>query len=245
MTNNPLLSIITITKDNLPGLRATHESLPRGGAYEWIVVDGGSDEGSREFLAGKNAVMITDDGSGIYAAMNAGMERASGDYIIFMNAGDCFADHDILGVIQKAIAADMPDFIYGDALEQNGLYKKAQDAGDIAFGMVTHHQAMIYRKTDLRYDTLYSIAADYDFTARVLKAAHKTHYIPCAICIFENGGVSERRRRTGRREQFAIRRALHLVNPFMNIAIYAAQTLSAAVKDRAPGLYVALRSTIR
>jgi putative colanic acid biosynthesis glycosyltransferase len=245
MTINPLLSIITITKNNLSGLHATQESLPRQGSFEWIVVDGNSSDGTKEYLSNLSARIIQDDGGGIYAAMNAGMDSALGDYLIFMNAGDRFADPDILGIIEKAIAAEKPDFLYGDALEQSGLYKKARGASHIASGMITHHQAMIYRRTALRYDTRYTIAADYDFTARVLMEAQRLHYIPCAICIFENGGVSEQRRKTGRREQFAIRQTLGLANPLTNCAICTGQSVSAFLKDHAPRLYIALRSTIR
>lgn len=239
----PVFSIITVTKDNLGGFLATRKSVEAQSfkGYEWIVIDGNSSDGTKEFLP-PDAVSEAD--SGIYDAMNKGIDRARGDYILFLNAGDTLADADILRTVSKAIEAHAPDFIYGDALE-GGFYKKARPHTKIDWGMFTHHQAMIYRREmigALRYDDTVTIAADYGFTFRFLKGAQNIHYIPCAICIFEEGGVSQRQRRTGRLQQFAQRAKYKACSPLKNVIVYGGQSCSAFLRENFPGLYCRIKA---
>jgi putative colanic acid biosynthesis glycosyltransferase len=250
MTNisgSPLFSVVTVTKDNLQGLRATQESLLTQSFrdYEWIIIDGDSLDGTKEHIAALPAHSISEPDKGIYDAMNKGIERSKGQHLIFMNAGDRFSDPDILSSIAKAIAAEYPDFIYGDALETGGFYKKARSHAKINWGMFTHHQAMLYRRDkigNLRYNQHMKIAADYDFTARFLKQADKIHYIPAAICIFETGGVSQQNMQKGRIEQFHARKKLGL-NLVKNGAVYIGQTAAASFKKGAPKVYAAFKAT--
>lgn len=242
----PLFSIITITKENLEGLRHTAQSVQGQSSnhYEWIVVDGDSKDGTMDFLKTLKAVTISEPDRGLYHAMNKGIDRARGAYLIFMNAGDSFADPDILSTLVKAIQTFRPDFLYGDALEDNGFYKKARSHRAIKLGMFTHHQAMVYKKDvigELRYDETYKIAADYDFTARVLKRCQNPHYIPCAICYFAAGGISQRSMTLGRREQFTARQRLNLCPPWNNLLIYMKQKLAGELRVAAPGFYSKIR----
>ncbi len=243
-TKPPLFSIITITKNNLRGLQSTKDGLKQSCTdYEWIVIDGNSSDGTKDYLLTQNAQWISEPDNGLYDAMNKGIERAEGDYLIFMNAGDKLSDPDILATLSKVIAAEKPDFIYGDALESNWFYKKARRHEDTDWGMFTHHQAMMYKRSvigTLRYSLRYKIASDYAFTRSFLKSAKTIHYCPAALCIFEEGGISQRSMRLGRTEQFFIRKPLC---PFYkNAGIYSLQTLSAFTKSRWPGLYKKLRA---
>ncbi len=87
-----LFSVITVTRNNLVGLRRTHESLriQSCGDYEWIVVDGASDDGTADYLKKTGANWVSEPDRGIYDAMNKGIARAQGRWLIFMNAGDEF-----------------------------------------------------------------------------------------------------------------------------------------------------------
>ena len=242
-TDAPVFSIITVTKDNLRGFQATQGSMEAQSFkhYEWIVVDGNSMDGTKEHLP-HGAVSEPD--RGIYDAMNKGIERAKGDYLIFLNAGDLFADADILSAIHKAIKAERPDFIYGDSLE-GGFYKKARPHAKIAWGMFTHHQAMMYRReaiAGLRYDPSLKIAADYGFTASFLKKVRSIHYMPCAFCIFEEGGVSQRNRKRGRVEQYRLRKVLGVCEKPKNIAVYLGQSASALCREYFPKIYQSLKA---
>lgn len=231
----PRFSIVTITKNNLAGLRRTLHSLheQRCQDYEWIVIDGGSTDGTLDHF--KPALSEAD--KGIYDAMNKGLERAQGDYILFLNAGDTLVDPYIL----ENIAPCHADFIYGDAIEGNHI-KPAKHA--IAQGMITHHQAMFYRRNKigiLRFDLSHPIAADYDFTWHFLKGCQTIIHIPLPVCNYEEGGWSQQRTKQGRREQFIIRRAMG-VPIFVCCFIYARQSAAQAVRFLAPSLFWRARS---
>ncbi|HPF79206.1 MAG TPA: glycosyltransferase family 2 protein, partial [Alphaproteobacteria bacterium] len=200
ITTNPLFSVISVTLNYKGGLKRTHESLKNQDYdnYEWIVIDGGSNDGTAEYLKSVQASHISEKDSGIYDAMNKGIERSNGHYLIFMNAGDCFTDTNILSALKEIIEQENSDFIYGDALENTDgkiVTKKARHHSKITQGMFTHHQAMVYSRAligDARYSLSYKIAADYDLTLRLLKKVKKISYLPQAICLFESGGVSQR-----------------------------------------------------
>jgi putative colanic acid biosynthesis glycosyltransferase len=242
-----LFSIITITRNNVEGLAKTHASLATQNfrEIEWIVVDGASTDSTLEFLKDKAALVVSEPDKGLYDAMNKGIDRAGGAYLVFMNAGDCFAGPDVLARLADALAAK-PAFLYADACE-NGedgrpFLKRARDYREAALGMFTHHQAMAYNRArlgDLRYDLAYPIAADYDLTLRFLKGNSTSGvvYWPHPLCLFEAGGISQQRARQGRAEQYKIRRALGTVSPLVNAAIYARQTLALALRRLCPPLY--------
>jgi putative colanic acid biosynthesis glycosyltransferase len=242
----PLFSIITITKNDPAGFARTRASIEAQtfSDYEWIVVDGSlppdrfrnlppSREWEGGLEGGRRCTYINEPDEGIYDAMNKGIQRACGDYLIFMNAGDTFAAFDVLARIAPLL--NDADFAYGDALE-GGHYKPAHHT--IARGMVTHHQAMIFKKSARLYDLNYTIAADYKYTAQAIREAKNIVYLPFAICIFETGGVSQRRTKLGRQEQAAIRRELGLHTPLIGIVQFFSQLL----KTYAPRVYWTIRS---
>ncbi len=232
----PFFSIITVTRNNLSGLQKTYHSLLNQTAtdYEWIVVDGASTDGTAQFLSGINAIWTSEPDQGIYDAMNKGMAQTQGQYLIFMNAGDCFAAADTLTLIQK-YADTLPDFIYGDSFEDS-YYKKARHHLKMNLGMITHHQAMIYKAPVPQYNLDYKIAADYDLTLKTIKNAAHIVYIPQALCIFESGGISQQKVRQGRIEQFKIRRA-HKIPLLENSLVFILQTALYQLRHFFPKLY--------
>ena len=116
------LSIITVNLNNLEGLKKTYESVvcQTFTDYEWLVIDGGSTDGSREFIEqhqDKFAFWCSEPDKGIYNAMNKGIVRAKGEYLNFMNSGDCFAcENTLTGVLGKPRKADA---LYGYVTEEN------------------------------------------------------------------------------------------------------------------------------
>lgn len=242
-------SIITITYNNLQGLQNTAQSILKQTYmdYEWIVVDAASTDGTQDFLNTLDTDYISEPDTGIYDAMNKGIEKSTGDYLIFMNAGDIFAAPDILDMISEN-TQNHPDFIYGDSLETdencNTHYKAARTYKQYLWGMFTHHQSMLYKRSliqDLRYNTDYCIAADYDFTCAFLKKSDRIIYCPFPICIFEPGGISQQKTRQGRLEQFEIRKGYtHIL---MNYMIFYYQSVSSVIRQIFPKLYWAIKKS--
>lgn len=233
---SPFFSVITVTKDNLDGLKKTYASLASQSCddYQWIVVDGASTDGSVEFIKDKTDKWSSQKDNGIYDAMNIGTNQQNGEYIIFMNAGDCFYNAETLQTI-KDHAITSPDFIYGDAMEDGNL-KKARPHSKITQGMITHHQSMIYKAPLQKYDLNYKIASDYDLTFSVINNADNILHIPEPLCIFETGGISQQNVRQGRIEQFKIRNKNN-ISFFANATIYVLQTMLYQLRRFCPKLY--------
>jgi putative colanic acid biosynthesis glycosyltransferase len=243
-------SIITVCLNNLDGLKKTAASLAAQDFrdFEWLVMDGGSTDGTPEFLKSTHAFWLSEPDNGIYDAMNKGIEKSAGEYLLFLNAGDALAYPDILTFIHES-ASEKPTLIYGDSLEQDEqeypTYKPARKTESIAMGLFTHHQAIFYNHIalgSLRYNTAYKIAADYDLTARMLQKNGTVLYVEHPICIFESGGVSQQKAAQGRQEQFEIRKNLRMCNPLKNSIIRAGQALIWTFRSAFPNLYWSLKS---
>jgi glycosyltransferase involved in cell wall biosynthesis len=107
------LSIITINYNNKAGLQKTIDSVicQTWKDYEWIIIDGGSTDGSKELIEQYQqhfAYWCSEPDKGVYNAMNKGVEHAHGMYVSFMNSGDVFHDGDVLAnVFSKALHGDI------------------------------------------------------------------------------------------------------------------------------------------
>ena len=246
MAAAPLLSIVTITKDNPAGLSRTGRSLndQTSHEFEWLVIDGGAPHDPRGEFGSLSPHLIQEPDRGLYDAMNKGLRKAAGDYILFLNAGDAVAEPGTLEALLSVLKAEQPDFLYGDALEA-GHYKRARSHRKARWGQFTHHQSMVYGRRalgHLTYDPGYRIAADYKFTLQALSRARNIHYWPAAICDFEPGGVSQRSARSGRQEERAIRRELRLCGPGGEALITGRHWLGAWLRVLSPSLYRRLRA---
>ncbi len=242
-------SIITVTRNNLSGLQSTAASLAQENCdlFEWIVIDGASTDGTTDYLKTTYATYVSEPDQGIYDAMNKGIDRATGEYILFLNAGDTLAlprTLDTLAELLKARPAQT-DMIYGDAFEE-GVIKTAKLHTQINQGLFTHHQSIFYRREtigNLRYDQKYSIAADYKFTALCLRKAKDVFYWPRPVCLFETGGLSQQNAFKGRMQQSLIRRELKMSLQVEEVMIVAKQTAAYTLRRIAPNLYWRLRAT--
>ena len=107
------LSIITINLNNREGLKKTFESVSvqTFKDFEYIVIDGGSTDGSRELIeknADRFAYWVSEPDSGVYNAMNKGIQKAKGDYVLFLNSGDFLIEKEVLGkVFASELTADI------------------------------------------------------------------------------------------------------------------------------------------
>ena len=103
------VSIITISYNNLEGLKKTYDSISRQTFcdYEWIVIDGGSVDGTKAVLKEHEhelSFWCSEPDKGVYNAQNKGTEHANGEYCIYMNSGDSFfADDTLEKIFEKHI----------------------------------------------------------------------------------------------------------------------------------------------
>jgi glycosyltransferase involved in cell wall biosynthesis len=197
----PRFSIITVVFNHKSGLRATGESvvLQQFQDYEWIVVDGGSKDGTVaevERFGDKVSKFISEPDRGIYDAMNKGLSIAEGEWIIFLNAGDQLADS---GVLSNFCAPPDADLAYGDAviLRPDGARPvfKAKPLEEMWKGICFSHQSLFTRKhiaKKLRFSTRFKVVSDYDWYVRALSSGAKAHSLNYVVSEIEPGGFSER-----------------------------------------------------
>ena len=132
MSNNfrmiikPKITIITVNYNNLNGLKKTIESVKNQTyqEFEYLVIDGGSTDGSSEYLDGIKDDLnyyVSEPDSGVYQAMNKGIKKAKGEYLLFLNSGDHFYDSKVLDKNLKDIKE--ADIIYFDLQVVEGTEK--------------------------------------------------------------------------------------------------------------------------
>lgn len=198
-----ILSIITITFNNKQGLLKTLKSINYkiSKSFEIIIIDNNSTDGTREIVENfknklKNIIHIEEPDQGIYDAMNKGIDQASGEYIIFMNAGDNFFEKTSLDHIISTCEKKKYDFIYGNYFdEKSSRFKKAKSLEYLSSGMITSHQAMIYNlglinENNIKYNVDYSIAADFLFTYEYLRHSRSDYYLDLTVASFEKPNKS-------------------------------------------------------
>ena len=103
-------SIITINYNNKDGLKKTIESVINQSCkdFEYIIIDGGSTDGSVDVIrqyADRINYWISEPDKGVYNAMNKGVAQAHGEYLNFMNSGDCFSDNSVLENIAHSLCS--------------------------------------------------------------------------------------------------------------------------------------------
>lgn len=190
---------------------------------------------------------------GVYDAMNKGIDLSIGDYILFLNSGDTFADDNILKGLLDVLRVNDLDFLYGDSIEvqlsTERLYKFARGSKYISLGMFTHHQSMIYKRSiidlnALRYDLQYSIAADYHFTFRYLRFAPLQLRLDVPIACFQRGGISYQKNRDGQLQQKLIRKSMGMSNLEIWF-ISTMQSLLKIIRSKIPFFYWIFRRIVR
>ena len=199
-----LLSIITINLNNAPGLKKTMDSIlaQTSSNYEWIVIDGGSTDGSKELIqAHANSIThwVSEPDSGIYAAMNKGVDLTNGDYLHFLNSGDCYADKDIIRhFLEKSPSADV---IYGNAIFVDDADREVKKQYSPVFVRLSdfwhkgglNHQAMFFSRRcfeHYRYNETNRIASDTELHMHLLYNGFRFEKWDRFVDRFQVGGVS-------------------------------------------------------
>ncbi|MEM8906897.1 MAG: glycosyltransferase, partial [Bacteroidota bacterium] len=189
-------------------LKRTHNSLQKQNfkEYEWLVCDGGSTDGTLEYLQDTNAQIVSKEDSGIYDAMNKGLELATGDFIWFMNCGDQVYDRE---TVANMVATCRPqtDVLYGKVMYVDehrralGLRSELTPHRlpeqlhwrNMAKGMVVSHQAFLPHR-DLWVKYVYdNLTADVDWVIRCLKKSRHPQATQLVLATFLVGGLSKQK----------------------------------------------------
>ncbi len=179
------LSIISVTYNCAYSIRKTLESVSSQNSdlFEYIVIDGGSVDGTVGVINSykdKLAYFISEPDSGIYDAMNKGIGVASGDWLLFLNAGDVFYD----GFSLAHLKWDWPEgmeFVIFPYVIDGDLEPKRPDL-NVRHGMPTSHQAMFVASAiakQIKFNTKYKVAADYEFFIKRYMLNKKCVYVEC------------------------------------------------------------------
>ncbi len=198
------LSIITINFNNLDGLRKTFDSvvLQTFDDFEWIVIDGGSTDGCREFIEQHSehfSYWCSEPDNGIYNAINKGIAHAKGEYLQFLHSGDCLYEPDTLKKVFRE--KHDGDILYGDAIciypDGSILDKKYPETVSLNYFKhdVINHQASFFRHEVFDghpYNEGYRIASDWAYCFEAVCRGLEFKHLNQTIVTYDNGGISSK-----------------------------------------------------
>ena len=192
-------SIITINYNNQDGLKKTIKSVVNQTStdYEFIVIDGGSTDGSIDVIKEiENHITywVSEKDNGVYHAMNKGVAQAHGDYLLFMNSGDCFYAPDILSSVGK-YKEDIicGKVLKGDSTWPSGHNKPTISLVDLMRGSLPHQAMFIKRELLVKhpYDEKYKILSDWKFCIETIIFDNCSfHNIDIIVANYDTTGIS-------------------------------------------------------
>ena len=203
------LSIITITYNDLNNLKLTINSVINeiNDRIEYVIIDGASKDGSVDYLntiVNQNVCIFSEPDKGIYNAMNKGIKKSHGEWVLFLNSGDVL----LPGTLPKILMCldEQYDCFYGDiylslCYQGKQYYKKEKaspiiDLNNLRKHMLFSHQALLCKRNVLvkvnGFDEKFRTAADWDLIIRITKKKVKYKYLDTTIAIYDKTGVSSK-----------------------------------------------------
>jgi glycosyltransferase involved in cell wall biosynthesis len=184
------LSIITINYNNLEGLKRTVESVVNQTwrEFEYIVIDGGSTDGSAEYIESQSDEInywVSEPDKGIYNAMNKGILKSTGEYLLFLNSGDHLFNNEVLSKCNLNLNFyDLITFniqIVGDKYSRIINYPEKLRFSYLFINVVCHQSTFIKKelfKFVGLYDESLKISSDWKF---MILALFKYHFSYCKV----------------------------------------------------------------
>lgn len=206
----PLVSIITVVFNNRRFIESAIRSVleQRHPAIEYIVIDGGSQDGTVEIIrayGNRIAKVISEPDKGIYDAMNKGLKMATGEIVGILNSDDVYMDADVIATVAETMEREKAEAAWGDLVivdrENERKVTRAwksspYEKGKFARGWHPPHPTFFVRRHvyerygyfDLRFA---AVAADYEIMLRFLERyGVRSCYIPRVLVRMRGGGNS-------------------------------------------------------
>lgn len=168
-------------------------------------------------------IIFSELDKGLYDAMNKGLLTATGDYLVYLNAGDTFPLANTLETVANSIGEDepLPAVLYGDTdiVDDEGRFLRHRRLSppehltwrSFKQGMQVCHQAF-YARTDIArknpYNLNYKFSADVDWCIRIMKDADRQNLtlrnVHEVIANYLDGGMTVKNHRASLKERFHI-----------------------------------------
>ena len=253
-------TVVTCTYNAEKVLQRTLDSVQRQ-TYcniEHIIMDGGSRDRTLQLVktyqhrnavgeSSHEIVVISEPDKGLYDAMNKSIDRATGDYLVFMNAGDTFPTADTLEYVEGCVGEGevLPGVLYGDTDIVNGMGcflrhrrlapPKKLTWRSFIWGMLVCHQSF-YARTDIareiHYDLRYRYSADVDWCIRIMReSSHRKlplRNVHAVLTHFLDGGMTTQNHQASLKERFQAMRTHYGLLP--TLAVHTWFVIRGAVK---------------
>ena len=227
------ITIITVTYNAASVLQRTLDSVSRQTfqQIEHLIIDGASKDDTVKIAKAYQekvpypVIIQSEPDHGLYDAMNKGLHKATGDYLVFLNAGDTLHANDTLTTLTSHLlpltSHLSPAVIYGDTaiVDSEGKFlhlRRLRPPKQLTWrsfkqGMLVCHQAF-YVRTDIAqqedYDLQYRHSADVDWCIRVMKRAEEMR-LPLVntntiLADFMEGGNTTQNHRASLKERYQV-----------------------------------------
>lgn len=202
----PKISVVTVCRNAKDLLMQTVRSVESQdyADLEYIVVDGASSDGSLKVIesCGCVAKWVSEPDKGIYDAMNKGCRMATGDWILFLNAGDTFASADVVARLARDIAENPDvDVVYGDVIRSGDSEELKKASPTLKpHRLAFCHQSVICRRKLLEenpFDISHRYSADFKFFKILEKKGCGFKYAAFPVARFDVSGISTVERSSG------------------------------------------------
>ena len=193
------VSIVTVSFNCVSSIEDTILSVvnQKYKEKEFVIIDGGSTDGTLDVIKKYDKQInywVSEKDAGIYDAMNKGIKASNGDWIIFMNSGDCFYNLNVLtDIFSERFYSE--SIFYGDRISLFSFgkyYHKPAVLSVFRYDFPIFHQSTFCRLYLLKnrlFDTQYKICSDFESLYYFFNAGYSFRYLslPISICECEDG----------------------------------------------------------
>jgi glycosyltransferase involved in cell wall biosynthesis len=193
-------SIITVNYNDAQGLEDTIKSVISQTChdYEFIIIDGNSTDKSKSIIKENQSQIdywVSEPDNGIFNAMNKGILASKGEYLIFMNSGDCFYNKKVL---EDSLQYLKSDFVIGGIKRKDDDTTMNYELSDISmmtfYNGAIPHQATFHKRSLFQnslYDETLKISSDWKFFFQKIILQNATYNLmPVVVCSFDTNGIS-------------------------------------------------------